>query len=58
MMICLMAFQITQSCAVTRDTAFAKEYTTYIFKVKVNNGCSAVSEMTVTSSKANNYLTD
>lgn len=45
----VMAFQVTQSCAVTCDAAVSKEFTTCIFKVKVNNGCSAVSEKTVTS---------
>ena len=49
MIIYVMAFQVTQSCAVTRDTTVSKAFTTCIFKVKVNNGGSAVSDTTVTS---------
>ena len=49
MTIYVMSFQVTQSCAVTGDTAVSKENTISIFKVKVNKGGSAVSETTLTS---------
>ena len=49
MTIYALAFQVTQSCAVTRDTAVAKDCTIFILNVKGNNGGSAVSETTVTA---------
>jgi hypothetical protein len=58
MIIYVMAFQVTQSCAVIRDTVVSKEFTTYIFKVKVNNGDRTASETNVTIYEASNYLTD
>lgn len=49
MIIYVMAFHVTQSCAVIRETSVPKEFTASIFKVKVNNEDSTASETNVTS---------